>query len=240
MEVSHLEDYVSLSVKMAIKQWDKSARPREKALTYGMRALSDAELLALILRCGNKELDAVGLASCILKQVQGVNSLVKMSVKELTGLKGVGLAKACEISAAMELVRRVNYNDVLKSEVLKTPETIVEWLKHYIGNADQEYFVIIFLNNRNCVLGYSEVFKGSGKEVSFSAKNIFEEAIKYSAEKIIIAHNHPSQDVNPSLADNNATKKIFEASKLMDIPMVDHIIVSYDDYYSYREKGVIL
>ena len=102
---------------MAIKQWDKSARPREKALTYGMRALSDAELLALILRCGNKELDAVGLASCILKQVQGVNSLVKMSVKELTGLKGVGLAKACEISAAMELVRRVNYNDVLKSEV---------------------------------------------------------------------------------------------------------------------------
>ncbi|MDO4378368.1 MAG: DNA repair protein RadC [Erysipelotrichia bacterium] len=222
-----------------IKNWDKSLRPREKALNYGISSLSDCELLALILRCGNKGKDAISLATDILNQCSGISGLMKLSLNEMVKLKGIGLAKSCELKASMELVKRVSYNDLLESDTLKNPHKIVSWLQKYIGNAEQEFFVVIFLNNRNVVVGYSELFKGTGKEVSFSVKNIFSQAIKCGAEKIIMAHNHPSQFVSPSLADDSATKEIVEAGELMDIPLVDHIIISYNDYYSYREKGVL-
>lgn len=223
----------------AIKKWDKSLRPREKALSQGISSLSDGELLALLLRSGNKEKDAVALATSILNQCKGISGLMKMSLSEIMKLNGIGPAKACEILASMELVKRVSYHDILQADILKSPLKIVRWLQYHIGNSDQEYFIVIFLNNRNCVIGYSDLFKGTGKEVSFSAKNIFSEAMKCGAEKIVMAHNHPSQFVKPSLADDSSTKAMVEAGELMDIPLLDHIIVSYDNYYSYREKGLL-
>lgn len=225
---------------MSVKNWDKSLQPREKAIASGIESLSDSELLALIIKNGTKGCSSVQLANRILNQTGGINGLMKLSIQQLMQFNGIGLAKATQITASLELVRRMNYLEMLNKDMVKEPKVLIEWLKKHIGTKSQEYFVVVFLNNKNQVIGYTDIYKGSSNSVSINASEVFAEAIKKDAQKVIIAHNHPSQFIEPSFADDETTYQLQKAGKLMSVPLIDHIIVSFDSYYSYAEKGRII
>lgn len=152
-------------------------------------------------------------------------------------LKGVKLAKATQLLASLELVKRLSYQKTLESDVIANPQTLIVWLRKNIGLKEQEHFVVVFLNVRNHVIGFKTVFIGSIDSVHIQPRDIFTQAIKQQAAKIIIAHNHPSQSVEPSNADLLVTNTIGELGRLMNIPLIDHIIVSYEDYYSFKEHN---
>ncbi len=225
---------------MSVKNWDKSIQPREKAISSGIEALSDSELLALIIKSGTKGRSSVQLASEILNQTGGINGLMKLSLQQLMQFNGIGLAKATEIKASLELVRRMNYLEVLNRDMVKEPKVLIEWLKKHIGSKTQEYLVVVFLNLKNQIIGYSDIYKGSSNSIAINPAEVFSEAIKKGAQKVIIAHNHPSQFIEPSFADDETTYQLKQAGILMNVPLLDHIIVSFDGYYSYAEKGKII
>ena len=158
---------------MAIKKWDKNLRPREKAINNGIESLSDYELLALILRCGNKEKDAIELSKEILQKCAGLSNLLDMSLSQLMKIEGIGKATACQIRCCLEMAKRKNYEQVINCDVLKTPEKIISWLKTAIGSKDQEFFVIIYLNIRNQVIYNEILYKGSNDSISFNNREIF-------------------------------------------------------------------
>ena len=224
---------------MSVKNWDKTLRPREKAMEHGFFCLSDAELLAIILRTGTKEYSSVELADNILKQCGGLKGVFSLSMKQIMEFNGVGLAKATELMASIELVKRISYQNALNTDAIKEPLALINWLQQSIGRQDQEYFILIFLDVKNRVIGYRELYKGTTDAVDLCIRDVYREALNNGANKIIAAHNHPSQSVTPSIADSTSTRLLLEAGKLMNIPLVDHIIISYKDYYSYREKGLL-
>ena len=221
---------------MTVKDMPVNLRPREKALNLGFNVLSDSELLALIISTGIPGINSIDLANAILIKTNGLAGLLKMSVEQIMQLKGIGLAKATQILASLEMVRRLSYLAMAQSDVLSDPKLLVTWLQKTYGSRDQEYFVAVFLNNRYQVKGYREVFVGTGDRVSVEARELFNEAIRCNGSRIIVAHNHPSQIIEPSKADIEMTNRLCKAGEIMGIPLVDHIIVSYDRYYSFREN----
>ncbi len=224
---------------MPIKDWNDALKPREKLVNCGIEQLSDGELLAILLKSGNNEYNAVELANYLLHSCGGLANLMSCSVDELMQFKGIGLAKACELVSCQELVRRINYQKLLNQDSLNQPDKVVAWLQSQIGLNQQECFVVIFLDGKRRVKGYQMMFKGENNTVSIDPKVVFQEALKNKASAVILAHNHPSQVVRPSLADDTTTKDLVEAGKLLEIPVLDHLIISYEDYYSYRQHGIL-
>ncbi len=224
---------------MPIKDWNDALRPREKLVNCGIEQLSDGELLAILLKSGNNEYNAVELANYLLQSCGGLANLMSCSVDELMQFKGIGLAKACELVSCQELVRRINYQKLLNQDSLNHPDKVVAWLQSQIGLEQQECFVFIFLHGKKRVKGYQMTFKGENNTVSIDPKVVFQQAMKNKASSVILAHNHPSQIVRPSFADDTTTKDLVEAGKLVEIPVLDHLIVSYQDYYSYKEHGIL-
>ncbi len=224
---------------MPIKDWNDALKPREKLVNCGIEQLSDGELLAILLKNGNNEYNAVELANYLLHSCGGLANLMSCSVDELMQFKGIGLAKACELVSCQELVRRINYQKLLNQDSLNQPDKVVAWLQSQIGLNQQECFVVIFLDGKRRVKGYQMMFKGENNTVSIDPKVVFQEALKNKASAVILAHNHPSQVVRPSLADDTTTKDLVEAGKLLEIPVLDHLIISYEDYYSYRQHGIL-
>ncbi len=224
---------------MSLKDWDSSLKPREKVRDCGIESLSDSELLALILRNGTQGQNAVGQASVILNRTGGLSGLCALSLPQIMELPGIGLAKASEILACLEILRRVNYQKVLRSDVIASPRQLVSWLKSCIGAESQEYFLVIFLNQHNRIISFARLAQGSGNAVSVSPADIYGEAVKLKAASLIIAHNHPSQQVEPSLADSLTTQQLQRAGQMLNIPLKDHIIVSFNDYYSFMEHEII-
>ena len=214
-------------------------RPREKAMSLGFGALSDSELLALIISSGIPGTNSISLANEILIRTNGIAGLMKMSLQQIMELKGIGLAKASQILASLELIRRLSYVNMINSDVLSDPRMLVTWLQKTYGSRDQEYFVAVFLNSRGQVKGCREIFVGTRERVTIEVRELFNEAIRCNASRMIIAHNHPSQITEPSKADINMTLTLHQAGEIMGISLVDHVIVSYDRYYSFRENGRI-
>ena len=203
----------------------------------GIESLSDAELLALLLNTGYKGVSSVDLAGEILRNVGGLNGLMKMPLKDIMNIKGVKLAKATQLVGSLELVRRINYGEILNSDVIDRPGRLISWLQSSIGMKEQEFFVVVFLNTKNHVLGYKTVFIGTINGIEIESREVFRQALNVNASKIIMAHNHPSQNVTPSLQDRVTTRKLVQAGALMGVPVIDHLIVSYQDYYSFRENN---
>ncbi|MBQ6654799.1 MAG: DNA repair protein RadC [Erysipelotrichaceae bacterium] len=220
---------------MTLKDWDRTLKPREKVMDRGIGSLSDSELLALILRNGTRGNSAVALAEKILNLSGGLAGLLNLSLNEIMELPGIGLAKGSEILACLEIIRRVNYQKTLMSDVISDPKALISWLRCFIGNRDQEYFLAIFLNSHNRVISYVRLAQGANNVVSVEPGEIYRQAMRLKASSLIIAHNHPSQIVEPSLADNLTTAQLERAGRMMNIPLKDHIIVSFNDYYSYRQ-----
>ena len=222
---------------MTIKELPLNLRPREKIRNYGVASLSDSELLAILLGSGYKGKSSVEMANELLRETGGFNGLMRLSLNEIMKLKGIKLAKATLLLASMEIARRLNYETVLEKDVISDPSSIVEWLRSAYGYLEQEIFVVIFLDVKNRVLGYEELFRGSIDNVHVEAREIFKKAFKFNARKIIVSHNHPSGVCEPSRSDEKVTTELETAGSIMNIPLVDHVIVSNCGYYSFKEHG---
>lgn len=220
---------------MKIKDLPKIERPREKLEKYGPEKLSNSELLAILLRTGAKGVNVVELSNKILKNFSGAG-LAKARVAELKKTFGLGAAKACEISACFELGRRLLQNK--QSALLLSPKDVWEALRD-LRDHKKEHFVVFFLDARNQEIKREVISVGTLNANLVHPREVFEPAIQHSAAQIIIAHNHPSGDPEPSAEDIALTKRLAEAGKLLGMDVLDHVIVAKDSFASFKERGLI-
>ena len=227
-----------MTEKKSIKEWAPDDRPREKMMAKGKSALSDSELIAILIGSGNNEQTAVELARSILDKAQ--NKLIKLSdltLEDLTGLKGIGKAKAITVMAALELgKRRRGAEASLPSEVKDSKDSFERFLPH-IDDMKQEHFLVMYLNQSNHELKIECISHGGTTHVIADPKIIFKKAFQLNATAIILGHNHPSGNPRPSEDDRQLTKKLASAGKLLDINVIDHIIIGNERYYSFRDHG---
>lgn len=224
---------------MKVKELHEQERPREKALEKGIEVLSNRELIAILLRTGSKELSALELADEILHRFDNLGELGKASVHEMMNIKGVKDVKAITLLAGFELGRRIAYEKVRQCTTIQQPEDVFDWLNQLIGYEKQEHFLVLFLNQRNQIVTYKDLFIGTMTSASVHPREIFREAMRLQCAKILCVHNHPSGNCEPSKADIDLTNSIVECGKMTAIPLLDHIIVGKNTYISFRQKRLI-
>lgn len=223
---------------LSIKSWAEADRPREKLLQKGKSALSDAELLAILIGSGTREDSAVTLAQKILQSVdQNLNDLGRQSLAELRTFKGIGEAKAVTIAAALELGRRRQLSRIADKPQVNCSRDAFNAIAPILVDLQHEEFWILNLNRANRVMGRSRISTGGMAGTVVDAKIIFRKALHAEASAIILSHNHPSGNLFPSQADLDLTKKLVKAGRAVDIPVLDHLIVSECGYYSFADEG---
>jgi DNA repair protein RadC len=226
---------------MPIQQWAEEERPREKMLLKGRLALSDAELLAVLLGSGTAQRSAVDLARQVLHRCHyNLEELGKLSVGELTKIKGIGDAKAIAIVSAFELGRRRTQSIVPKRLVVRSSNDVYEHVKPFLLDLPHEEFWILLLNRANVVIKTSKISAGGIGGTIVDPRLLFREALENLANSIILVHNHPSGTLKPSEADEKLTQKLVEAGKFLDILVLDHLIFTDQGFYSFADHGSIL
>jgi DNA repair protein RadC len=226
--------------KYSIKQWSKDDRPREKLLSIGAENLSNSELLAILIHNGTRQKTAVDLAKELFKL--GKDNLVelgKLSVKELMKIKGIGEAKAITITAALELGRRRQAAAPLEKQIVGHSGDIARYLQAKLKDHRHEVFAVLFLNRANKINHFEIISEGGITGTVADPRIILRKALEEDAVNIILCHNHPSGSLKPSRADEELTRKIKEAARLLDIAVIDHIIVSENGYYSFADEGIL-
>jgi len=226
--------------KYSIKDWAKDDRPREKLLSKSPSALSDSELLAILINNGSRQKSAVDLAREMLNL--GKNSLAelgRLSVKDLMTIKGIGEAKAITIAAALELGRRRQAAGFLEKTHVKQSADIALYLQSLLRDRTQEVFAVIFLNQANKINHFDIISEGGITGTVADPRIILKLALQHEAVSLVLCHNHPSGNLRPSRADEALTNKIKEAAKYFDIKVLDHIIVSNEGYYSFADEGIL-
>ena len=222
-------------LRKSIKELPEIERPREKLIRYGAEKLSNSELLAILLRSGKKGENVVELANRILKKF-GAKNLPNLTFNEFKSYSGLGPAKACEIVACFELGKRLLKNK--KSEIYLKPKDVWDELKD-IRNNKKEHFVILYLDSRRQEIKRDIISIGSLNANLVHPREVFEPAVRNLAAQIILSHNHPSGDPEPSENDLEITKRLVEAGKILGIEVVDHIIVTKSDFFSFKEEKII-
>lgn len=223
---------------LGILSWAEEDRPREKLLLKGRSALSDAELIAILIGSGSSELSAVDLSKKILQSVNyDLNSLAKLSVKDLTQFKGIGEAKAISIVSALELGRRRKSTESVKKRKIQSSQDAYDVISPELLDQPIEQFWIITLNRSNHVIQKRVISQGGVSGTVADPKVIFKQALDDLASGIILIHNHPSGNLNPSHADRQLTRKMVEAGKMIEIPVLDHIIFTDSGYFSFADEG---
>jgi DNA repair protein RadC len=226
--------------KYSIKDWAKDDKPREKLLSKTAASLSDSELIAILINHGTKDKSALDLAKEIL--LLGKNSLSelgKLSIEELMTIKGIGMAKAMAIAAALELGRRRQAGALLEKPALKESRDVAIYLQETFKDQGRELFGVIFLNQSNRVNHFEIISQGGITGTVADPRIILKRALEKNAVSLILCHNHPSGSLKPSRADQELTSKIKEAAKFFDIKVLDHLIVSEEGYYSFADEGLI-
>ena len=224
----------------SIKNWAIDDRPREKLQTKGAAVLSDSELLAILINNGHKEKSAVDIAKDVLKMGENnLNELGKLTLKELQKIKGIGIAKAITIAAALELGRRRQASDALEKTVIRTSGNIAQYLRATIKDFSYEVFAVIFLNKANKINHFEIISRGGITGTVADPRIILKIALEQGATSIILCHNHPSGNLKPSRADEELTQKIKIAARYLDIAVIDHVIVSEDGYYSFADDDLL-
>jgi len=224
----------------SIKDWAKDDRPREKLRFRGSQHLSDSELLAILIRNGTHKRSAVDLAKEILGLGKNnLGLLGKLDIKELMKIKSIGEAKAITISAALELGRRRQAFISLDKFLVKGSRDIAQYVQSLLQDFRHEVFGVVFLNRANRIKHYEVISEGGITATVADPRIILKKALAEDAVGIILFHNHPSGSLKPSRADEELTIKISEASKLFDIRVLDHIIVSEEGYFSFADEGMI-
>lgn len=223
-----------------IKTWAIDDRPREKLALKGSSALSDSELLAILINTGSGKQSALDLAKSVFNLCDNkLSELGKLSLEQLMALKGIGEAKAITIVAAMELARRRQEEPLHRRDKIINSIEAAQFLKTHLKDYAHEVFAVLFLNAGSRLLGYEIISYGGLSQTIVDPKIIFNRALALKASSLILSHNHPSGNLNPSNADKVITQRIVEGAKLLDIKVVDHIIVSDDGYYSFADEGLI-
>lgn len=224
----------------SIKNWAEDDRPREKLLKKGTAALSNSELIAILINNGNKDKSAVDLAKEVLKL--GHDNLVelgKLTLKDLQRIKGIGEAKAITIAAALELGRRRQAASTLDKPVVRTSRDVAEYLQALLKDYTYEVFAVLFLNRANKINHFEIISRGGLTGTVADPKVILKKALEEDAVSIVLSHNHPSGNLKPSRADEDLTHKIKEAARYFDIKILDHIIVSEEGFYSFSDEGLL-
>lgn len=226
--------------KLSIKEWAVEDRPREKMLVKGIRSLSDAELIAILIGSGNAEESAVELSRRILASVNNnLNELGKKTANDLQKFKGIGEAKAINIMAALELGRRRKESEPDEKPKVVTSSDVARIFRPLLSDLPHEEFWFLMLNRNNLVIDKAMVSQGGLSGTIIDVRIILKTALEKLASSIVLCHNHPSGNLTPSEADKEITKKIKEAGKYMDIPVIDHLIIANDAYFSFADEGLI-
>lgn len=228
-----------------IKEWSPEERPREKLLLKGPAALTDRELLAILIATGiagegaNRK-TALDLADDVLDAAhRHLHELGRLSVQELKKIKGIGEAKAITIAAALEIGRRRQINEALQRPALSSSAEAASILMPYLGDLNHETFIVLYLNHANKLLKQEKLSDGGMTGTVADVRIILKNALLYNASKMIVAHNHPSGNLQPSQADKVLTEKIKQAATLMDMQLLDHLIIANNTYLSLADEGLM-
>lgn len=222
-----------------ITHWSEDDKPREKLMLKGKSVLSDAELIAILIGSGNRNESAVDLSKRILASVDhNLNALGKLSIAQLMNFKGIGEAKAISIISAMELGRRRRGEEVIELAKITSSKAVYEVMQPLIGELPHEEFWVLFLNNSNKILFKTQLSKGGMTGTVVDTRIVFKIALEQNATSIILTHNHPSGKLQASDADIQITRKIKNAGQQLDIPVLDHIIITERGYYSFVDEGI--
>lgn len=227
------------STQIMIRDYPKDDRPRERFIQHGPESLSNQELLALLLRTGTKQDSVMALSNKLLAKFGGLRLLKESSIEEMTSIKGIGEAKAVQISAAMELGRRISNLTNEERYVIRSPEDCANYCMNDMRFLTQEHFVCIYLNTKNQILHKQTIFIGSLNASIVHPREVFKEALRRSAASIICLHNHPSGDPTPSREDIEVTKRLAECGRIMGIELLDHLVIGEKKYVSLKEKGYL-
>lgn len=224
-----------------VRDLPEEERPREKLIQRGAASLSDTELLAILLRTGTSSVSVIHLAEEVLAKYQdkGLVAIMNISPQEIATVHGVGLAKAATIVAAVELGRRLSTKAAQKLEKIEVPEDVARYASPILRFEQKEHFLVLLLDVRNRVLSMPTISVGSLTASVVHPREVFREAIRYSAANIILIHNHPSGDPTPSREDMQITKQMMKAGEIMGIPVLDHVIIAGDGFLSLKEAGCL-
>ena len=223
-----------------IKDLPKEERPRERLLKYGVESLSNRELLAIVLKTGTKDYSVIDIATNILNDIKDIKNLRDIKLNKLLEFKGVGEAKAIEILSVIDLGRRIFLEkEESNKKMFNHPKKIYDSSRHLFFGKKQEYFYCFYFNSKQELIERKLLFMGTINKSIVHPREVFKEAYLLSATSIICMHNHPSGDVNPSIDDINLTKTLCKIGKIQNIPVVDHIIVGDNEYYSFYEHNIL-
>jgi DNA repair protein RadC len=223
-----------------ILSWAEEDRPREKLLLKGKAALSDAELIAILIGSGTRELSAVDLSKVILQKASNnLNELARLTIKDLMKIKGIGEAKAISIAAALELGRRRKESEPVRRPRISSSKDAYEQIQPYLLDLPHEEFWLLLLNRANEVIRPVQISQGGVSGTVADPKIIFKVAIEYLASAVILVHNHPSGNLRPSEADKELTRRLLAAGKMLEIPILDHLIFTDKSYLSFADEGLL-
>lgn len=214
----------------------KYEKPRERLISLGVENLSNEELISIILKCGTKNISSKELASLILKEAECVENLKDLKINTLSKIKGIGVVKSCQLLASIELGRRVYYVKNKNNVQINSTSLVYETFRSEFDNFMQEKFCALYLDTKKNIISFKTIFKGTLDNSIVHPREVFREAILLSAAGVIVMHNHPSGDVNPSFNDIETTNSLIYAGNMIGIKLVDHIIFGKDKYYSFFEN----
>lgn len=222
-----------------IKEWPVDERPREKIIKYGVENLTNVELIAVLLRSGSGKITAVDLAKKMLQDFGNLNSLFSRSVNELKRYKGVGTAKAVTLAAVFELAKRISSESIEKRLRISGPKDVFNRYGPFLKDLKQEVFKVLLLSTSNDLMKDVEITKGTLNASLVHPREVFRCAILESAAAIILLHNHPSGNPQPSQEDIQITKQLLQASRIVEITIHDHIIIAGNNFYSFAENNML-
>ena len=224
---------------MGISDWPAAERPREKLLARGAGALSDAELLAIFLRVGVRGASAVDLARQLLSEYESLGALLAADQQTFCATRGLGVAKFAQLQAVMEMARRHATETLAEVDVLSAPEATRRYLTLKLAHVPHEVFACVFLNTRNHVIAFEELFRGTIDGAAVYPREVVKAALRHNAAAVILAHNHPSGVAEPSTADKQLTTRLCDALSLVDVRVLDHIVVGDGESVSFANRGLL-
>lgn len=230
---------IKKETSFTIHDLPRTERPRERLKKFGPEALSGQELLALVIGRGIPGKSVINIAQELLSRFGNIKAISQATIEELSQIKGVGFAKAAQIKACFELGKRQDLEPELKDFDIKNPQSVVHAIRSSIKDKAKEHFKLILLNTRNKIIGISTVSIGSLNASIVHPREVFKGAITHNAHSVVLAHNHPSGDSEPSEDDLTITRRLAEAGKILGIEVLDHIIIAKNGFFSFKEKGLL-